>query len=142
MNEDEMKHEADKEITKRSEFKVEEVFTQEQLNQLNEFSGNDQSKFNDVFNSAFENYDNVLQNNDTYDQMFNTNEIQPYNWGNGQELMSYGSLSNTISNLSEAFGPIKINKQTTQPMTYEQMIEQREEQNKTFKCAKQSKNNN
>lgn len=149
MNKDEMKTKADEEITKRSEFKVEEVFTAEQLTQLREVDENGVSKFNDVFNSAFENHkDGVISgdNNgegDSYDQMFsNTNDIQPYNFGDGQAMMAYGTLSSSISELSEAFGPIKISKQQTQQLTFEQMMAQREEQDKLFKNAKQSKASN
>lgn len=150
MDKDEMKNKADEEITKRSEFKVEEVFTEEQLAQLKEIDENGVSKFNDVFNSAFENHkDGVMSglNNDqegSYDQMFSgSNDIQPFNFGNGQTMLAYGSLSSTISDLSEAFGPIKISKQSqSQQLTFEQMMAQREEQDKLFKNAKQSKANN
>lgn len=145
MDKDEMLSKADEEITKRSEFKVEEVFTEEQLSQLKEIDENGLPKFNNVFNSAFENHkDSVISvsNNDedgSYDKMFsNTNDIQPYNFGNGQTMLAHGSLSNSISELSEAFGPIKISKQSHQ-LTFEQMMLQRDEQDKLFKNAKQSK---
>jgi curved DNA-binding protein CbpA len=150
MGKDEMETKATEEITKRDEFKVEEAFTEEQLTKLKECDQINMEEFNSVFNSAFENHKDGIINGlndhngtDNFEQMFSpSNDIQPYNFNSGQTTLAYGSLSNTISELSEAFGPIKINRQPTQQLTFEQMMAQRKEQDEIFKNAKQSKSNN
>jgi hypothetical protein len=150
MNKDEMETKATSEVAKRDEFKVEEVFTEEQLSKLKEYDQVNMEEFNSVFNSAFENHkDEIIDglNNsngaDNFEEMFSpSNDIQPYNFSSSQTMLAYGSLSNTISDLSEAFGPIKINRQPTQQLTFEQMMAQRKEQDEVFKNAKQSKSNN
>jgi hypothetical protein len=151
MNKDEMETKATEEVNKRDEFKVEEVFTEEQLNKLKEYDQVNMEEFNSVFNSAFETHkDGIIGvsnvsngNSDSFEQMFSTtNDIQPFNFNSSQTMLAYGSLSNTISDLSEAFGPIKISRQPTQQMTFDQMMAQRKEQDEIFKNAKQSKSNN
>lgn len=143
-----LQNKRDEEVEKRNEFKVEEVFTQEELNELNQVDEYGKSKFNSVFNSAFENHkDNVINNvaideanNNTFEQMFDTTmNIQPFNFNAGQNTLAYGSLANTISDLSEAFVPIKISKTPTQTLTLEQMMAQRKEQDNLFINAKLSK---
>jgi hypothetical protein len=136
---------------KRKDFQVEKVFNEEQLNKLGEFDENGKPKFNLLFNSVFEDHKEIIinetqitnTNNESFDNAFQNQEIQEiqaYNSVGSLNTLAYGSLANTISDLSEAFSPIKVNKNNiSEQLTYDQLMVKREEQDKIFKNAKSAR---
>jgi hypothetical protein len=144
---------------KREKIKIENIFTDEQMIQMEQIDKSSQSgnatgnaTGNAIFNNVFDEKKDILltNNNLSLDNMFETvQNIQPYNFGTNSTLSlgsnigygtNIGSLSNTISDLSEAFEPIRVNKNTqNQSVSYEELLSQRDIQDKIFKNAKQSK---
>lgn len=100
--------------------------------------------FNEKFNNVFDSAKNL--NTDTSEQL-DTNSINTdivaYNYDDNCNL-SFGNnatnLTNCITELSEAFKPIRVNNIIkTQQLTYEDLLTQRKEQEDFFKNPKNQK---
>jgi len=97
MDKNEMDIKKNEEIEKRNQFKLEEVFTEAQINEMKDLRENNLEKFNLVFNTTFEDHkDIIIDSNNDYEQIFECNDIQPYNFLDKQNIMIHSSLSTTI----------------------------------------------
>jgi hypothetical protein len=143
INESQLKNLIECEQGKRETLKVDRMFSEtEQTN----------PEFNKIFNDAFDNTKNTMLNvTDTgLDTFSGSNDIMAYNFNTNYDLstgISSANASNfgagtSISDISEAFGPIRVNNMMkTQQMTFEDMLAQRDSQDKMFKNPKLSKQN-
>jgi len=139
ISEDQLKNLIESEQDKRETLKVERVFSEtEQQN----------PEFNKLFNNVFDDTKNNLLNTDIQDD--GENEIMAYNFNTKYDLSTGISTANStnfsgfgtsISEISEAFAPLRVNNIKTQQFTYDEMLAQRETQNQMFKNAKLSKQN-
>jgi len=143
INEDQLKSLIEQEQDRRENLKVDRLFTETQQAD---------PKFNDMFNEVFDSTKNSFMNtpgNDQNDQsdlnnISNTN-IMAFNFNNNYDLstgISSTGLSTSITDISEAFGPIRVNNNSKpQTLSYEELLAQRESQDKIFKNPKLSKQN-
>jgi hypothetical protein len=98
---------------KRNNLKIEKIFTEEEQQS---------EKFKEIFNNKFD-------NNIEIDEIITT--IQPFNF-NDSNLTLIGT-NNNISEINEAFEPIRVNKKIKENLSYDKLIEERDLQDKFFK---------
>ena len=109
---------------KRNKLKIETIFTEEQQNS---------KEFINVFNEMFD----LTKDKTFLTENLNSSQIQPFNFNNSYDMnlgfVSTG-LSNTISDIAEAFEPIKVNSTIqTQKLSFDELLAQRKHQDKQFK---------
>jgi hypothetical protein len=125
----------DIEQDKRQQLKIDPIFTEDERSKP-EFS----TVFNNEFDKSFE------------EPSIETFNIQPYNFnsnfdsgqGTIDTICSLNPRSSeiSISDLKEAFLPLRISKNISKNVTYDEMLANRETQSNLFKNAKQIKLNN
>jgi hypothetical protein len=114
----------DEENIKREKLKIDNIFIEEDIKS---------EGFKDIFNNRFE---TTITNTNT-----NTNtEILPYNELNTNLKLVSNRLSTSISDITEAFEPIQINRQMkSEIISYEELLSRREQDSNNFKVAKNLK---
>ena len=124
------------EMEKRDKLKIDKIFTDEEIQDKNKFKGIFNEKFDDNKNMNIQN----SQNNETSTEIEPANNmICNYVVGCGVGAMI--GTNTSITNISEAFEPIKVNnKRKEQNITYDELILQREDQDTLFKNPKLNKN--
>lgn len=115
INEEEILSLIEQEKEKRELVKVEQILTETEI---------ETNQFNEVF-------DNVKYNNTE----FYSTDIQAFNFNKNYEL-SAGKSADYATDIDEAFKPININsKIDTKIISYEELLTQRESQDKSFKSS-------
>lgn len=126
-----------KEMDKRDKLKIDNIFTNEQIQ--------NKTKFKNIFNETFDTKKNANLR-DLYQEHDDKKEIEPANniicnYVTGSGVGAMIGTSTSITDISEAFEPIKIiNNHKEQKITLEELISQRENQDKLFKNPKLNKN--
>ena len=124
INDKELEELINVENIKRDQLKIDNIFLEEDIKS---------DEFKTVFNNKFE---TTITNSNT-----NTNtEILPYNELNTSLKLISNKLSTSISDIKEAFEPIQINRKIkSELITYEELLNKREEENNNFRVAKNFK---
>jgi hypothetical protein len=136
INEDQLISLIELEQNKREKsVEIERIFTQEE-----QFEPDFNKKFNDVFDT---NKNSYMGTSTTSDNDSTNTNIMAFNFNNNYDLsigVSSVGLSSSITDLSEAFGPIRVNNNMKQQsLTYEQLLVQRREQENLFKIPNNQK---
>ena len=108
----EMKSLINLEQDKRNNLKIDNIFTEEEKQSEN---------FKEIFNNKF--YDIEIDESNT--------SIQPFNFNDNNLTLT--GINNNISEIKEAFEPIKVKKKIGNILSYEQILEERNTQDKLFK---------
>jgi hypothetical protein len=136
LDENNLKYLIEQEENKREILKIDQLFTETQTIDPN---------FNNIFNNFFHDTKeaslNILDDKDG-----DITNITAFNFNNNYDLSSIVSsigLSTSVTDISEAFSPIKVNSNIKPRLfSYDELLADRILQDKMFKNAKLSKENN
>jgi hypothetical protein len=113
-----------------------------QIETIVSLSEKSDTQFNTIFNEIFDNSKNIILNDlETIEiTPFNFNTIYDLSIGNQHGFINSTNIYTSMTDISEAYIPIKINNNLkTNLISYNEIIEQRIIQDKIFKNAKQNK---
>lgn len=120
------------EMEKREQLKINKMFTNEQTQ--------DKTKFKKIFNETFDSLKDQNQNQDVKNEVEAANNVI-CNYVSESGVGAMIGTNTSITDISEAFGPIKIiNNHKERKTTLDGLISQRENQDKLFKNPKLNRN--
>lgn len=122
----------DNEMEKRDQLKIDNIFTNKQIQ--------DKTKFKKIFNETFNSLKNQDQSQDVKNVVEPANNVI-CNYVSGTGVGAMIGTNTSITDISEAFEPIKItDNHKERKTTFNELISQRENQDKLFKNPKLNKN--